>query len=91
MDIRRSHRLWPVASRIYVDVKISRKIQTTIHNYAKTMSSDVTMYSKVICINKLWNPMEMLGHHHSYDRFSWISLNIPGIPGKFHFWKHTGK
>ena len=91
MDFRGSHRFWPVASRIYVEIKISRKIQKKLQNYVKSVSGDVTMHWEVVFFIKLWNPMEMLAHHHSYDRFPWISLNIPGIPRKFHFWQDTGK
>ena len=91
MDFRKSHRFRSVASRIYVEVIFSRKIQKILQNYDKAVAGDVTMHLEVIRINKLWNPMEIFAYHHSYDQFSWISLNIPGIPEKFHFWKRTGK
>ena len=65
--------MWPVASRIYLEVTFSTKIQIQLPNSVKAMSGDLTIRLEVLCIDKVWNPMEVLGRHHSY-------IDFPGYP-----------
>ena len=60
MDFGRKHRFWSVASRIYLELKNSRKIKIMLGNRHKTVSGDVIIAPEMMPIGKLWNPRKIL-------------------------------
>ena len=52
MDFGRNHRFWSVASRIYLELKNSRKIKIMLGNRNKTVSGDVIIAPEMMPLKR---------------------------------------